>query len=80
MSSLDRNLEKRMKQTWDSELDPELVTPMTAGFEEEPDKAEVFPIVRQFHQTNMRAGVGGGGTGKGSRHRSNQSERGHDED
>jgi tRNA A-37 threonylcarbamoyl transferase component Bud32 len=54
MSSLDKNLAKRMAVTMDSELDPELVTPMSAGYEEEPDKGDVFPIVKQFKQTNMR--------------------------
>jgi hypothetical protein len=37
----------------DSELDPEMVTPNTAG-SEELDYDEKFPLVDQFAQTNMR--------------------------
>jgi hypothetical protein len=59
------NFEDRLKQTQDSELDPEMVTPNTAGEEETPDHEENFPLTKQFRQTNMRgrrgksAGCGG---------------------
>ena len=53
MSTLDDNLKKRMAETWGSELDPEMVTPNTAGSEEEPYKNEVFPLIKQFRQSNM---------------------------
>jgi hypothetical protein len=42
-----------MAETWGSELDPEMVTPNTAGLEELPDYLEIFPIEKQFKQTNM---------------------------
>lgn len=52
------NFEDRLKQTIDSELEPEQVTPNTAGFEELPEYEENFPLVRQFNQTNMRGRKG----------------------
>lgn len=56
MSSFDDNLAKRMRQTMGSELEPELVTPETAGSEEFPDGLECLPIENKFKQTNMRGG------------------------
>ena len=53
MSTFDTNLKKRMAETWGSELDPEMVTPMTAGSEELPDQNETFPLIKQFRQSNM---------------------------
>jgi hypothetical protein len=52
-STFDENLKKRMAECWQSELDPEMVTPNTAGAEEEPYKEEVFTLTRQFRQSNM---------------------------
>jgi hypothetical protein len=52
-STFDDNLKKRMTECWGSELDPEMVTPNTAGSEEEPYKDEVFPLIKQFRQSNM---------------------------
>jgi hypothetical protein len=49
------NFERRLKETVGSELEPEMVTPNTAGEEELPYE-ETFPIVRQFNQTNMKPG------------------------
>lgn len=53
-STFDKNLEQRLKETIDSELEPEFVTPMTAGAEELPEYQGVFPLTRQMNQTNMR--------------------------
>lgn len=55
-SSTDRsdNFERRLRETMDSELEPEMVTPNSAGAEELPSYEENFPLVRQFGQTNMR--------------------------
>jgi len=50
------NFEKRLKQTWDSELEPEQITPNTAGPEELTSYEEKFPLVEEFNQTNMRSG------------------------
>jgi hypothetical protein len=48
--------EKRLKMNLDhGELEPELVTPMTAGNEELPEYCDTFPMVHTFKQTNMRA-------------------------
>lgn len=47
------NFERRLRETMDSELEPELVTPTGAGAEE-IDYTEKFPLVEQFKQTNMR--------------------------
>jgi hypothetical protein len=54
-TSTDRsdNFERRLKKTMDSELDPEMITPMTAGCEE-LDYTEIFPLVEDFHETNMK--------------------------
>lgn len=49
------NFTKRLAETWGSELEPELVTPMTAGPEELTPYEEVFPLTRQFKQTNMHS-------------------------
>lgn len=54
MSTFDTNLEKRMKECRDSQEEPESVTPMTAGAEELPTYEEIFPLTKQFRQTNMR--------------------------
>lgn len=55
MSTLDDNLRKRMAVTWDSETDPEMYTPMSAAAEEIPARADLFPLVKQFHSTNMKS-------------------------
>lgn len=49
------NFERRLRETMDSELEPELVTPNTGGPEELPDYVDTFPLVREFNQTNMRS-------------------------
>jgi hypothetical protein len=49
------NFERRLKETMGSELEPEMVTPNTAGAEELPDYVENFPLVDQFNQTNMKS-------------------------
>ena len=67
------NFEDRLKETMDSELEPEQVTPNTAGSEELPEYDEAFPLVNQFRQTNMRGRRGRGRQG-------NQSGRGKDQD
>ena len=54
-STFDRNLKARMNVTMDSELEPELVTPMSAGAEELVEYEEIFPLTKQFGQTNMRS-------------------------
>jgi hypothetical protein len=46
------NFIRRLKETMDSELEPEMVTPDTAGCEEQEGR-EVFPLVNEFNQTNM---------------------------
>lgn len=50
------NFERRLKKTMGSELDPEMITPNTAG-SEELDYDENFPLIDQFEQTNMRPTV-----------------------
>jgi hypothetical protein len=50
------NFQKRLAETMDSELSPEMVTPNTAGSEELSDYDEKFPLVNEFRQTNMRSG------------------------
>jgi len=47
------NFEKRLKETMDSELEPELVTPNSAASEEMPFLEEKFPLVKQFNQSNF---------------------------
>lgn len=47
------NFERRLRETMDSELEPEMVTPNTAG-SEELDYDSNFPLIDQFRQTNMR--------------------------
>ena len=46
------NFERRLRQTMDSELQPEQVTPNTAGAEE-LDYNEKFPLVDDLKQSNM---------------------------
>ena len=60
MSTFDTNLAKRMKVTMGSELEPEMITPNTAGQEELSEYDDVFPLTRQFRQTNMRSERGRG--------------------
>jgi hypothetical protein len=48
--------ERRLKQTMGSELEPEMITPNTAGAEELTAYVENFPLVEQFRQTNMKSG------------------------
>ena len=52
------NFERRLRETWNSELEPEQVTPNTAGAEELPEYEEIFPLVRQLRSTNMRSSGG----------------------
>ena len=68
----DDNFRRRLAETMGSELDPELVTPMSAGFDQGPDHEENFPLVRQFRDTNM-------GPRRGSRSRNDDSQRGRDQ-
>ena len=65
------NFERRLRETADSELEPELVSPQTAGAEELSDYEEIFPLPRQFKQTNMKSTRG---------RRGSQSGRGRDQD
>ena len=51
-SDKSENFEKRLRVTMDSELEPEMVTPNTAGCEE-TEGQEIFPLVSFFNQTNM---------------------------
>lgn len=67
-----RQFERRLRETMDSELEPEMVTPNTAASEEMPDREEIFPLVKQFNQTN--------GRGRNSGGRGSQSGRGRDAD
>lgn len=57
------NFTSRLRTTIDSELEPEQVTPNTAGAEELTEYENVFPLTRQFSQTNMRTPTGRGRTG-----------------
>lgn len=66
------NFERRLKETFDSELEPECYTPNSAAAEEMPDREEVFPLVKQFNQTN--------GRGRNSPRVGHQSGRGRDQD
>lgn len=65
------NFERRLRQTMDSELESEFVTPQTAGAEELPEYEDTFPLTKQANQTNMRGRRGRQG---------NQSGRGKDQD
>lgn len=65
------NFERRLRETMDSELEPEQITPNTAGAEELPEYVETFPLVKQFNQTNMKSARG---------RRGSQSGRGRDQD
>lgn len=69
MSTLDDNLAKRMRVTRDSELEPELITPQTAGQEELGEYDDMFPLVRQSKQTNMRSTRGRGPGSLSIRHK-----------
>lgn len=66
------NFVRRLRETLDSELEPEFYTPHTAAYEEMPDREEVFPLVKQFNQTN--------GRGRNSGRVGHQSGRGRDQD
>lgn len=57
------NFTGRLADTINSELDPEQVTPNSAGAEELPEYESIFPLTRQFCQTNFRGSVGRGRTG-----------------
>jgi hypothetical protein len=46
-----KNFEERLAETTQSELEPEFVSPVTAGAEELDYD---FPLIDQFKQTNMR--------------------------
>jgi hypothetical protein len=52
-SEKNENFINRLRETMDSELEPEMVTPNTAGCEEQEGR-EIFPLVNKFNQTNMR--------------------------
>jgi hypothetical protein len=62
------NFIRRLRETMDSELEPEMVTPNTAGCEEQEGR-EIFPLVNKFNQTNMldrpRHGRSGNTSGRG---------------
>ena len=60
-----KNFERRLRQTTDSELEPEMYTPNSAAFEENPEKGEVVPLVKQFNTTNMRGRGGRNGNPSG---------------
>ena len=49
------NFERRLKETMGTETDPEMYTPQTAEIEELPYD-EIFPIVNNMNQTNMKPG------------------------
>jgi hypothetical protein len=49
------NFTRRLAETIGTETDPEVVTPQTGGVEELPYE-DVFPLVNQFNQTNMKPG------------------------
>jgi hypothetical protein len=51
-SDKEDNFIRRLRETMDSELEPEMITPNTAGCEETEGR-EVFPLVNVFNQTNM---------------------------
>lgn len=57
------NFTDRLRTTIDSELEPEQITPNSAGAEELTEYEEVFPLTRQFNQTNMRTPTNRGRTG-----------------
>lgn len=71
-SDKSENFERRLKETMDSELEPEMVTPNTAGCEETEGR-EVFPLVNTFNQANMLTRPHHG-------HHRNTSGRGEDQD
>jgi hypothetical protein len=48
----DDNFTRRLKETWGSELEPELVSPVTAGAEELPQYEDTFPLTKQFKRTS----------------------------
>jgi len=66
------NFERRLRETMDSELEPECYTPHTAGAEELPEYEETFPLTKQFNQSNMHGRRRGSKTG-------DQSGRGRDQ-
>ena len=70
-SHCESNFARRLEETMNSELDPEHVTPQTAGAEELPEYESIFPLTEQFKQTNMHGRRGSRGT---------QSQRGKDQD
>ena len=47
------NFGRRLNECLHSELEPEQATPNTAGAEELPEYEEIFPLTRQFRQTNF---------------------------
>jgi hypothetical protein len=49
------NFERRLRQTMNTESDPEVVSPQTAAIEELPYE-DVFPAVNNLNQTNMFPG------------------------
>jgi len=69
------NFTGRLADTINSELDPEQVTPNTAGAEELPEYESVFPLTRQFCQTNMRGSVGHARTGSDDQRQSKDRHR-----
>lgn len=66
-STFDTNLKKRMDECWNSELEPELVSPATAGVEELPYQEDTFPLTRQFRQSNMGSRPQSVNTNRGGR-------------
>jgi hypothetical protein len=74
------NFERRLRQTMDSELESEHVTPDSAGAEELPEYLEVFPLVKQFKQTNMSGSPGRGRRGSDDQRQSKDRRPRSDED
>ena len=54
-SRKDEEFVRRLKETMNTETEPEMVTPNTAGAEELDYE---FPLIDQFRQTNMRPSKG----------------------
>jgi hypothetical protein len=50
------NFERRLKETMGTDQSAEMVTPNTAGQEELTPYEDVFPLVKNQNQTNMRSG------------------------
>lgn len=69
------NFTGRLSETMGSELEPEAVTPNTAGAEELTEYESVFPLTRQMNQTNMRTPANRGRTGSDDQRQSKDRRR-----